>query len=346
MTKLATRISLALSLALAAVAAVAPARAADAATAAPAQPRGSSVTFATVGDAVISSADYQRALSVAMRKKYYHARPPEAEFAKFQREVADEVVNRVLLLKEAQRRGIQPDRERIESTVAGYDAQYKGSPNWQANRESMLAAVRPQLERDSLLERLRERVRDVPEPSEAAARAYYEKHKDLFVEPEQVKLSVILLKVDPSSPQAVWKGAHEEGRRVHQRLVSGADFAELARLHSGDRSAAQGGEMGYTHRGMLPEALHGVVDKLAPQELSEPVQTLEGVVILRLEDRRPALQRRYEQVRERAADLWQRAEADARWEKLIAELRRATTIRIDESQYAPLPPPPEKTRRG
>ena len=29
-------------------------------------------------------------------------------------------------------------------------------------------------------------------------------HKDLFVEPEQVKLSVILLKVDPSSTQAVW----------------------------------------------------------------------------------------------------------------------------------------------
>ena len=41
-----------------------------------------------------------------MRKKYYHAKPPEAEYAKFQREVGDEVVNRVLLLDEARRRGI------------------------------------------------------------------------------------------------------------------------------------------------------------------------------------------------------------------------------------------------
>src|SRR5512147_78161 len=239
--------------------------------------------FATVGDTVISAADYQRALSVAMRKKYYHAKPPEAEYAKFQREVGDDVVNRVLLLAEAKRRGIQPDRAMIDATVAGYDKQYGGSANWKANREKMLAAVVPQLEAQSLLDRLGKLVKSVPEPGEAVARAYYEKHKDLFVEPEQVKLSVILLRVDPSSPQAVWNSAKDEAQAIHRKLKAGADFAELAKLHSGDRSAAQGGQMDYTHRGMLPEAVHGVVDALKPRDLSEPVQLLEGIAILRLD---------------------------------------------------------------
>lgn len=302
--------------------------------------------FATVGDTVISAADYQRALAVAMRKKYYHAKPPEAEYAKFQREVGDDVVNRVLLLAEAKRRGIQPDRAMIDATVAGYDRQYGGSAQWKTNRERMLAAVVPQLEADSLLDRLGKLVKNVPEPGEAVARAYYEKHKDLFVEPEQVKLSVILLKVDPSSPQAVWNSAKDEAQGIHRRLKAGADFAELAKLHSGDKSAAQGGQMDYTHRGMLPEAVHGVVDALKPKELSEPVQLLEGVAILRLDDRRAAQQRRFEQVKERAADLWQREEAQARWDRLIAELRRATPVRIDESHYAPLPATPEKARAG
>lgn len=302
--------------------------------------------FATVGDTVVSAADYQRALAVATRKKYYHAKPPEAEYAKFQREVGDEVVNRVLLLAEAKRRGIQPDRAMIDATVAGYDKQYGGSANWKANREKMLAAVVPQLEADSLLDRLGQLVRHVPEPAEAVARAYYDKHKDLFVEPEQVKLSVILLKVDPSSPQAVWSSAKAEAQAIHRRLKAGADFAELAKLHSGDRSAAQGGQMDYTHRGMLPEAVHGVVDALKAKELSEPVQLLEGVAILRLDDRRAAQQRRFEQVKDRAADLWQREEAQARWNRLIAELRRATPVRIDESHYAPLPATPEKARAG
>jgi parvulin-like peptidyl-prolyl isomerase len=302
--------------------------------------------FATVGDTVISAADYQRALAVAMRKKYYHAKPPEAEYAKFQREVGDDVVNRVLLLAEAKRRGIQPDRAMIDATVAGYDKQYGGSAQWKTNREKMLAAVVPQLEADSLLDRLGKLVKSVPEPSEAVARAYYEKHKELFVEPEQVKLSVILLKVDPSSPQAVWNSAKDEAQGIHRKLKAGADFAELAKLHSGDKSAAQGGQMDYTHRGMLPEAVHGVVDALKPKELSEPVQLLEGVAILRLDDRRAAQQRRFEQVKARAADLWQREEAQSRWNKLIADLRRATPVRIDESHYAPLPATPEKARAG
>jgi parvulin-like peptidyl-prolyl isomerase len=298
--------------------------------------------FATVGDVVIGGAEYQRALAAAMRKKYYHAKPPEAEIAKFQREVGDDVVNRVLLLAEAKKRGIQPDRDQIQATVAGYDRQYQGSPQWAANREKMLANVVPHLESESLLARLEKLVRQVPEPTEAVARAYYDQHKDLFVEPEQVKLSVIVLKVDPSSTQAVWNTARAEAQALHRKLVAGADFAELAKLHSGDRSAARGGEMDYTHRGMLPEAVHGVVDKLAPGKLGEPVQLLEGIAILRLDGRKVAQQRAFEQVKERAGDLWQRDEGEARWKKLIAALRQATPVRIDESHYAPLRGPADK----
>jgi parvulin-like peptidyl-prolyl isomerase len=315
----------------------------------PAPPAGAGervAVFARVGETQISATEFQRALAVAMRKKYYHAKPPEAELAKFQREVGDEVVNRVLLLAEARRRGVQPDRARIDATVAGYDAQYKGSANWSANREKMLAAVVPQLESESLLERLDKIVRTTPDPTEAELRAYYERHRDRFVEPEQVKLSVILLKVDPSSRQAVWNGAHEEGRRLHKRLQGGADFAELAQSHSGDRSASQGGQMDYTHRGMLPETVHEVVDKLKPGQLSEPVQMLEGVAILRLDDRRPARQRAFDQARERAAELWRRDEGQARWTRLVADLRRGVRIQVDESHYTPMPATPAAPRGG
>ena len=292
--------------------------------------------FARVGDTVISVGDYQRALAVAVRNKYYHAKPPEGEMARFQRQVGDEVVNRVLLVAEAKRRGLRPDAARIQATVAGYETQYKASPNWQANREKMLAAVVPQLERESLLEQLTRAVREVGDPDEAALRAYYEQHKPLFVEPEQVKLSVILLRVDPSSPATQWKSAEDEAARLHARLKGGADFAELARLHSGDRSAPRGGQMEYTHRGMLPETVQKVVEGLAVGALAEPARLLEGVAILRMDGRKPAQQRAFADVRTRAAELWRRDEADARWQRMLAELRRATPVRIDESHYAPL----------
>lgn len=301
----------------------------------PAKPPADAV-FARVGDASVALTEYQRALSVAMRNKYYHAKPPEAEYARFQREVGEDVVNRVLLLAEARRRGLKPDAARISASVAGYDQQYGDSANWKANRDKMLAAVVPQLERESLLEQLVRQVRDVPEPTEAVARAYYERHKELFVEPEQVKLSLILLRVDPSSPATQWRSAEDEGRQLHARLVGGASFAELARLHSSDKTAANGGQMEYVHRGMLPEPVQQVIDPLKVGALSAPVRLLEGVVIIRLDGRKPQQQRSFEQARGRAAELWQRDEGDARWQRLLAELRRATPVRIDESHYAPL----------
>ena len=302
--------------------------------------------FAHVGDTVITGAEYQSALAVAMRKKYYHAKPPEAEYAQFQREVGDDVVNRVLLMAEARRRGIQPDREKIDATVAGYDAQYKSSPTWAADRSKMLAAVVPQLELESTLDRLERLIRQVPQPDEATARTFYDKNLSLFIEPEQVKMRVIMLRVDPSSPQATWNSAKAEIHQIHKKLLAGADFADLAKLHSSDRSAAAGGELDYTHRGMLPEGVHGVVDKLEVGGTADPVQLLEGWSIVRLDGRRPAQQRSFEQVRQRAGELWQRAEGQARWTQLIAQLRQVTAIRVDETHYAPLRGPSEKPRAG
>ena len=66
--------------------------------------------FARVADSVILQKDYDDAFAVAARSKFYHGKAPENEVAKLQREVADKLVVRVLLLREAKRRGIAPDR--------------------------------------------------------------------------------------------------------------------------------------------------------------------------------------------------------------------------------------------
>jgi parvulin-like peptidyl-prolyl isomerase len=85
---------------------------------------------------------------------------------------------------------------------------------------------------------------------------------------------------------------------------------------------------------------------MAVGAIAAPVQLLEGWAVLRLDGRRPSQQREFDQVRERAGDLWQRAEAKQRWEQLIARLRQGATIRVDESHYAPLRGPSDKPRAG
>lgn len=301
-----------------------------------ASPPAAARPIVTVGTLAVSMPEFELAVRQAMRKKFYHGKVPEAQVVELQREVADQIVNQTLLLDEAKRRGIQPRAEKMKQAVSGFDERYGNSANWKENRERMLGQVVPELERRDVLEQIEQSVREVPVPKEEEVQAFYEARKDLFTEPEKLRLSLILLKVDPSSGKLVWDKAKEEGQAIHKRLLAGADFAELAKLHSGDESASRGGDMGYLHRGMLPEDLQVKVDSFKLGEIQEPMVTLHGVAILRLDERVPPKLRAYKDVRDRATDLLRRERGDRAWQDLIAKLRKTTPFTIQEERFAEL----------
>jgi peptidylprolyl isomerase len=285
--------------------------------------------FAVVDGVRLSAAEYEQAVALAVRQKFYHRTPSDEVLAGVRREVADSLVERVLLLKEAKRRGFKADRARVDAALAAYEERYGASPQWPKVKAEALPKLAARLEEDSLVAQLEAKVRDVPPPDEKALRAYYAKHPGLFTEPEQVRLSVILLKVDPSSPRAAWEKADAEGRDIVNKLKAGADFAAIARLKSGDaESAKAGGDMGYVHRGMLPEGIHGEIDKLVPGAISPPVRLLEGVAVFRLADRKEQRLRSFDEVRPRAAELAQRERSDGNWSALIAGLRKRAVIQM------------------
>ncbi|UCE30215.1 MAG: peptidylprolyl isomerase [Burkholderiales bacterium] len=295
--------------------------------------RGESV-FAVVDEHVLSSADYHRAFAVAARERFYHSKPPEGELRAFRRGVGEMLIGRVRAVDEARRRGLQPESDPIEAALRAFDERNRDRPDWADRREALLTAWRAQLENRSLHQQFEAAIRDVPQASEDQARAYYDRRPELFTEPEKVRLSLILLRVDPSSPAAAWDAALEEGRALRDRLVQGEDFAALAREHSQDAdSAARGGDMGYLHRGMVGGPLQQSVDALSAGQIQGPMRLLEGVAIVRLEDRKPPLQRGFEEVRDRAAELWQRAESERRWDETLASLRRAAQVWVNESLY-------------
>lgn len=295
--------------------------------------------FARVGDVVITVQEFEAAVSNAARQKFYHLQVPEGQLPKLQREVADNLINRVLLLAEAKRRGIKPDTLYVNEKIGQLERQYANSPEWKKNREQVLPNLTKFLEDQYLVEQLEREAKIVRDPDAATLAAFYESRKDLFTEPEQFKLSIILIKVDPGSAQQVWDSTLEEGRNILKKIHSGADFAELARARSGDEESAKaGGDMGYVHKGRLPERVQVVVDKLAPGQISEPFLVLEGVIIARLDDRKLPKLRPFAEVQERAAGLWKREEQKRVWDRFIAQLRNDAKVVIDESRYLPLPP--------
>jgi parvulin-like peptidyl-prolyl isomerase len=303
------------------------------ASAAPSQP-----IFATVGADAITHAEYAAALTAAARAKFYHGKPPESEVALLQREVGEKMVARILLLREAKQRGLRPDAAEIEKTVQSYDTRYANSEQWKKNREQTLPGLVARLEQDNLLSQLENNVRGLVKPNEKDVKAYYLKYPEKFTQPEQLRVALILLKVDPSSPAQVWDKANEEAEALAKRVRGGADLAELARLHSGDPSAGQGGDMGYLHTGMLPEGAQDAISKLQPGEIAV-VRVLQGIAVLRLTDRKPARLMEFDAVKLRAQELMLSEKKEAAWTGFIAELKQKTPYQMDQSSFLPMVEP-------
>ena len=74
---------------------------------------------------------------------------------------------------------------------------------------------------------------------------------------------------------------------LRERIVNGADFAELAKASSADHlSAARGGEIGWVNPGDTMPAFEKAMNSLAPNQVSEPIQTPYGWHIIQVLERR------------------------------------------------------------
>jgi parvulin-like peptidyl-prolyl isomerase len=293
----------------------------------------STALFAKVGDVEITREQYDQSFQLAVRQKFYHQKPPEAALDSIHNEVADEIITHQLLLQAAQRLGIKADDSAINKKIEQYDRRYADSARWQQQRQTLTKTLRKNLSEEDILQQIEKQIRNIAPPSNVQLKQFYQANPEKFTEPAQQKLSLILLLVDPSSTTAVWDAADKEAQALVTQLRNGADFAELARMHSGDASAAQGGDMGYIHREMLAEAAQKAVDELKPGEITEAVEVLQGVAILRLEDRSVERLRAFNDVVDRARALWLRDKSDAAWLAFKQKLRQDTPVTLYNAMF-------------
>ncbi len=294
--------------------------------------------FASVGETTITREEFEREVYSAARQTYYHGKPPSPEdYIQFRKDVADKLIERYLLLEEAIRRQIEPDTASVEARIAQYEVKYGDTERWQSDGPEMVAALRQRFAEDSVLERLEEQVKSVDRPDAATVETFYKENPELFTQPASNRVAVILVGVAPSSGAPGWEAAREEIGRIARKLDSGADFAELAALHSSDFSAPAGGDMGYQHDGALSPEAETAIAELDVGGVSAPVRVLEGLAIFKLLDRRPRKLQDFVDVEDRAQALWIRRAGEERWQELAAGLRAKSDIRIDADYVVQAP---------
>jgi peptidyl-prolyl cis-trans isomerase D len=161
--------------------------------------------------------------------------------------------------------------------------------------------------------------------SDEAVAEYYETPRFDFETPERLHLRHILLPLSPDADDAARAAVRATAAEIAGRARDGADFAALAREHSGDPlSAEEGGDLGFVEPGTLEEPLERAAFGLEAGGVSDPVESPRGFHVLKVEAREPAGARPLEEVREEIVrTIRERNADDAARDALEEDLARA-----------------------
>ena len=80
--------------------------------------------------------------------------------------------------------------------------------------------------------------------------------------------------------------ARERLKRLRERIIAGADFAELAKVHSDDPSSSKGGDLGWMSPGDTVPEFERAMTGLRDNEISSPVQSTFGWHLIQVIERR------------------------------------------------------------
>jgi len=253
---------------------------------------------AVVQDEIITASDLEEQLQLLLIQMRIDPSTSPGMADSLRGEVLSQLIDNILVVKEAERQG-------IKASDAEIDARLEGQIREQAQRIGGQEALEAQLAREGVtLKQLRQFLREdirrellssqlvgaeVSTEIEVTAEqvaAYYASHRAEFpAKPDAVRLRHLLVSFRANPDEE--KAALEKLEAARARILAGEDFAEVAKQVSKDPTAPRGGDMGFLRKEDLADPLFAeAAFALADSSMSEIVRSHYGLhIIQRLETR-------------------------------------------------------------
>jgi peptidyl-prolyl cis-trans isomerase D len=171
---------------------------------------------------------------------------------------------------------------------------------------------------------------------EADLRTYYEQNKTRFSEPEQRRVSHILLTIGEDGTAKDKAGAKKKAEEILAQVRANPNsFAQLAKEYSKDPgSASKGGDLGYFGRGMMVKPFEDAAFKLKEGEISDVVETEFGFHIIRVTAIKPAQVKPFEQVRSDIEQEYRRQQAQKKFAEAVEQFTNTVYEQSDSLKPA------------
>jgi parvulin-like peptidyl-prolyl isomerase len=248
------------------------------------------------------------------------------------RQNIESLIVRELILTDALEAGYEVPKQHLDEHIASLIAtNYYGDSN-------LLLKVLAQQGRT--VEQLREDIRghdlivatrhkktsDIPAPTNEQIEAYYTKHQTNYWQPEAVRVSMLVLPLSPTNPPVTPDSQRRLAQEIRNRLVSGLDLADVAKLYR-ERARAHSAKPEWFERGTLRKELDQAVFAVKPGDLSEVIETGDYLYMLQVRDRRPARLQPLAEVKNEIKSHLENQAKEASERDWIAELRSKAVIR-------------------
>ena len=248
-------------------------------------------------------------------------------------EAMDLMIEQELVKQAAEKEGIAGDPADVDKQIAELREVFDTDEQFRMKLESdgyTEESYRRHVERMAAAKVYLDRVRaDAADVRDAEVEQFYEENEDRLTLPEQVRVRHILLTWKPMGTQDDRAAIHAQMEPILERARGGEDFAALATEFSEDSATkGNGGDTGLFYRGTMVPVFEQVAFSLQPGEVSDPVETVFGVHILKLEERQEARLLPLEEVREQLRDHVREEKMEAAVDAKVDELRAAADVQV------------------
>lgn len=247
------------------------------------------------------------------------------QFPQLRKAVLNSLVERELLWQAA-RSSHQVDDKQLGQALGNVRSQLGGAQRFQQALQAQgltESALADRLRRDLTIQAyLSQRVYAEVQVSEADIESFYQANKDQFRSPDLLHLRDLIV------PAAAQPDAQRAASQWYEKLQSGADFRQMARKHSADFSARNGGDLGFLNAEDLGPKLAPVARELEVGAVSPPHEGPDGLHLLQLVARRPGVQASLAEVHDLIRDHLLQSRRDSTLQQTVEALRKKAKIKF------------------
>ena len=286
---------------------------------------------AVVNGVIIDRGTFDRELDYFVRRAAPGGKQvPDFQMAQMKNQVLESLIDRELLFQESKKKGIQVKPEAVSDQLKNIQQRYPNKDEFKKLLNDMgltESDLQAQIAHGMAIQKLiDEEVADKIKISDEETKSYYDANPQLFQQPEQVKASHILIKVDANATDAQKAEARKKIKEVQQKVQKGEDFATLAKTYSEGPSGPRGGDLGYFKRGQMVKPFEAAAFSLKPNETSDIVETNFGYHLIKVVDKKPAKKTTYAEVKNRLNDRLKKQKMDSKAVAYIKSLRESAKI--------------------